>query len=88
MAMTSRTNLVVTSPAISQVVAQVDLTMVTITVMVDNLEEAPVARPEMDLMVLPAATRTLLVTTVMVETAENSHPESPPNSGWCFIRTS
>ena len=25
---------------------------------------------------------------VMVETAENSQPESPPNSGWCFVRTS
>ena len=65
---TTRTSLEVTSPAISQVVTQMALMMVTKVVMVDNLEMDLVARPGMDLVVLLAVTQALLVTmtTVMV----------------------
>ena len=68
---TTRTSLEVTSPAISQVVAQTALMMVTKVVMVDNLEMDLVARPGMDLVVPLAAAQALLVTTtVMVVTVE------------------
>ena len=68
---TIRINLEVISLAISQVVAQMTLMMVTKVVMVDYLEMDLVARPGMDLVVLLVAAQALLVTmTMMVVTTE------------------
>ena len=66
---TIRTNLAVTNPATSLVVAQVDL-MTTTMVEMDNPEEILVARPAEDLVVPPAATRIPLVTEMTMATTE------------------
>ena len=63
---TIRINLEVISLAISRVVAQMILMMVTKVVTVDYLEMDLVARPGMDLVVLLAAAQALLVTMAMV----------------------
>ena len=70
MAETIRTNLVVTSPVINRMVAQVDLVTMTTVKTVDNPGEVLVARPVVDLVVLPAATRIPLVTVITVVTTE------------------
>ena len=72
MAETIRTNLVVTSLATSQTVAQVDLMTVTMVETVDDPEVVPAARPEMDLVALPVVTRTLLVTVTTVVTRKET----------------
>ena len=74
---TIRISLVVTSLAISRVVAQMILIMVTKVVMVDNLEVDLVARPGMDLVVPLAAAQTLQVTMVMTVTTETSLEKAP-----------
>ena len=66
---TIRTNLAVTNPATSLVVAQVDL-MTTMTVTIDDPEEILVARLVEDLLALPAATRILPVTETTMATTE------------------
>ena len=67
---TIRTNLVVTNPATSRMVAQVDLMTMTTVEVVDNPEEILVARPAEDLVVPPAATRIPLVTEMTMATTE------------------
>ena len=70
MSRTIRTNLEVTSPVINRMVAQVDLMTMTMVETVDSPEEVPVARPVVDLVVLPAATRIPLVTVMTVVATE------------------
>ena len=66
---TIRTNLAVTNPATSLVVAQVDL-VTTMTVTIDDPEEILVARLAEDLLALPVATRILPVTETTMATTE------------------
>ena len=61
---TTRISLEVISLAISRVMAQMILMMVTMVAMVDNLETDLVARPGMDLVVPLVAAQALLVTMV------------------------
>ena len=72
---TTRINLEVTGLAISRVVAQMILMMVTKVVTVDYLEMDLVARPGTDLVVLLAASQALLVTMAMVVVTTETRKE-------------
>ena len=72
---TIRISLEVISLAISRVMAQMILMMVTKVVTVDYLETDLVARPGMDLVVLLAAAQALLVTMAMVMVTTETRTE-------------